>query len=165
MPTAPWTDSKTPVGPPTSENPTVRFLVYAAVVTGAWSGLLSLVVYGVARLAGVDFVATRGGDAVPEPVRWVAIVLVPLAGALVFALLASLIRGWPHAGRITWWAGTLLAVASLWIPLDQPATVPWSTRCVLAAMHVITWFLVVPQIARIVGDSEPGRSVERPEPS
>jgi hypothetical protein len=164
MSTAPWAGSKTPVGPPTSENPTVRFLVYAAIVTGTWSGLLSLVVYGVARLLGVDFVATRGGDAVPEPVRWGAILLVPLAGAIVFALLASLVRGWPHAGPITWWAGTALAVVSLWIPLDQPAEVPWSSRFILASMHAITWFLVVPQIARIIGDSEPERSVERLEP-
>lgn len=156
MPTLPWTGSKTPVGPPASATPTVRFLVYAAVVTGVWSGIASLLVFAIARLAGVDFVATRG-SAVPEPVRWVAIAVVPLAAALAFALLASLVRGWPSAGRLTFWVGTLAALASLWIPLDQPAGVPWTTRCALASMHVITWLLVVPQIARIVQDSEPSR--------
>jgi hypothetical protein len=30
-------------------------------------------------------------------------------------------------------------------------------------MHVITWALVVPQIARIIGDSEPGAHVDRSE--
>lgn len=158
---APWLESKTPVGPPRAANPTVRQLLYAAVVTGAWSGLLSLLVYAIARLTGMDFVVTRGGDAVPEPVRWIAVLLVPLAAAVVFALLASLVRGWRGAGRITLWGGTLLALASLWVPLDQPATVGWATRIVLALMHVITWFLVVPQIARIVGDSEPDMSVDR----
>lgn len=158
---APWLESKTPVGPPRAASPTVRQLLYAAVVTGAWSGLLSLLVYAIARLTGMDFVVTRGGDAVPEPVRWIAVLLVPLAAAIVFALLASLVRGWRGAGRITLWGGTLLALASLWIPLDQPATVGWATRIVLALMHVITWFLVVPQIARIVGDSEPDMSVDR----
>lgn len=163
MSASPWADSKTPVGPPTSANPTLGFLVYAAVVTGGWAGVLSLVVYAIARMAGVDFVATRGGDAVPEPIRWIAVLLVPLAGAVAFALLASLVRGRPAAGRITWWVGTLLAVGTLWVPLDQPAEVPWSTRLILVTMHVITWLLVVPQISRIVGDSEPGRSVERSE--
>ena len=160
---APWLESKTPVGPPRSANPTVRQLLYAAVVTGAWSGLLSLLVYAIARLTGMDFVVTRGGDAVPEPVRWVAVLLVPLAAAVAFALLASLVRGLRGAGRITLWGGTLLALASLWVPLDQPSTVGWPTRVVLTLMHVITWFLVVPQIARIVGDSEPDKSVDRDE--
>lgn len=160
---APWLESKTPVGPPRSANPTVRQLLYAAVVTGSWSGLLSLLVYAIARLCGMDFVVTRGGDAVPEPVRWIAVLLVPLAAAVLFALLASLARGWRGAGRITFWVGTLLALASLWVPFAQPATVGWGTRIVLALMHLITWFLVVPQIARIVGDSEPGKSVDRDE--
>jgi hypothetical protein len=31
----------------------------------------------------------------------------------------------------------------------------------LIVMHVITWFLVVPQLARIVGDSEPRNSETR----
>lgn len=159
--TAPWLDSKTPVGPPRAASPTLRQLLYAAVVTGSWSGLLSLVVYAIARLCGMDFVVTRGGDAVPEPVRWIAVLLVPLAAAVLFALLASLARGWRGAGRITFWVGTLLALGSLWVPFAQPASVGWATRIVLALMHLITWFLVVPQIARIVGDSEPSASVER----
>jgi hypothetical protein len=158
---APWLESKTPIGPPTSANPTVRQLLYAAAVTGGWSGLVSLLIYVIARLFGMTFtVAIRGSDSL-EQVSWLAVLLFPLAAAFLFALLASLARGWPHAGRIVYWVGTLAALASLVAPLDQPAEVGWFTRIVLALMHLVTWFLVVPQIARIVGDSEPGKSVER----
>ena len=159
--TAPWLDSKTPVGPPTSSNPSVRFLLYAAAVTGGWSGLLCLAVYIVGRLFGVPFEVTTSVDVAPVLVPWLVVLLMPLAAAVVGALLASLARGLPHAGRLVFWLGTLIALASA-IPLVlQPATVPWSTRILLMVMHAITWALVVPQIARIVGDSEPGRHVDR----
>lgn len=158
---APWLESKTPIGPPTSANPTVRQLLYAAAVTGGWSGLVSLLIYLIARLFGMTFTVAIRGNADLQQVSWVAVLLFPLAAAVVFALLASLARGWPHAGRIVYWVGTLAALASLVAPLDQPAEVGWFTRIVLALMHLVTWFLVVPQIARIVGDSEPGQSVER----
>ena len=52
---APWADSVTPVPPPASTVPHTSNLVYAGVVTGAWSGLLSLALYGVGRLLGVPF--------------------------------------------------------------------------------------------------------------
>jgi hypothetical protein len=52
--------------------------------------------------------------------------------------------------------GTAVALLSCASPLLQPDDVIWSTRIWLLVPHVITWFLVVPQIARIVGDSEPG---------
>jgi hypothetical protein len=55
----------------------------------------------------------------------------------------------------------LLALVSLSGPLLQPSDIGWSTRILLALMHVITWLLVVPQLARIVRDSEPGRSMDR----
>lgn len=161
---SPWLASKTPIGPPTAANPTVRQLLYAAVVTGAWSGLLSLLIYLVGRLFGVEFAVSRGGEAVAS-IPWPVVLLLPLGAAVVFALLSALLRGWPHAGRIDFWLGTVAALASMVGPLVQPDTVGWPTRILLVLMHVVTWFLVVPQIARIVGDSEPGRSVERDEPS
>ncbi len=161
--TSPWVDSKTPVGPPTSANPTVRQLLYAAIVTGSWSGLICVLIYLIARLAGMDFTVTGSLAEALEPVTWLFALLVPLAFAVAFAMLAALIRGWQHAGRITYWAGTLAALVSLAGPLVQPSEVGWFTRIVLASMHVVTWFLVVPQIARIIGDSEPGQSVARDE--
>lgn len=157
----PWQDSKTPVGPPLSSRPTVRQLLYAAAVTGGWSALLCLLVYLIGRLAGVPFeVAQRPGEPLMA-VPWFAVVLMPLAVAVVAALLGALLRGLRGAGRIFFWAGTVLAVLSLGALVMQPDTVGWVTRILLALMHVITWVLVVPQLARIVGDSEPGRSVDR----
>jgi hypothetical protein len=156
----PWQDSMTPVGPPLSARPTVRQLLYAAVVTGVWSGLLSLLVYLVGRLAGVPFeVVTRAGEPATA-VPWFAVLLLPVAAAVVAALLGALLRGLRHAGRIFFWAATVLAALSL-APLVQPGAADWPTRILLGIMHLITWALVVPQLARIVGDSEPGRSVDR----
>jgi hypothetical protein len=157
-----WVDSKTPLGPPTSGTPTVRQLLYAGVVTGAWSGLLCLVVYGIGRLAGIPFDVVYGPESLVT-VYWLVVLIVPFVAGVVGALVASLARGLPRAGRLVFWVGTLIALISCWFPLDQPASVDWPTRILLLVMHVITWFLVVPQIARIVGDSEPGAHVDRSE--
>jgi hypothetical protein len=158
--TAGWLESKTPVGPPLSAAPTVHQLLYAAVVTGSWSGLLCLIVYLIGKLFGVPFNLINQTGEGPSKVTWLFVLLVPLIAAVVGALVASLARGWRHAGRIVFWIGTLLALASCLIPLLQPAYVGWATRVLIIVMHVITWFLVVPQIARIIGDSEPGAHVE-----
>lgn len=153
---APWTDSVTPVPPPASSVPHTSNLVYAGVVTGAWSGLLSLTIYGLGRLLGVPFEVMSPGSESLQVVPWFLMLLVPLLAALVGALLAALMLGRRHARRIVFWAGTGIAVLTCAIPLVQPDDVLWSTRIWLLIPHVITWFLVVPQIARIVGDSEPG---------
>jgi hypothetical protein len=160
---APWLESKTPVGPPTAANPTVRQLLYAAIVTGTWSGLLCLVIYLIASLFSVDFVLMApSGDAQVRFPR-IFFLLVPLSFAVAGALLSSLVRGRQHAGRLVFWIGTLIALGTTVVPITQPSDVPWSTRIILVVMHVITWLLVVPQIARIVGDSEPGAHVDRVE--
>jgi hypothetical protein len=157
----PWLESVTPIGPPASANPGMRSLLYAAVVTGVWSGLACSAIYWIGRAAGVSFeVVTRSVDPIAR-VPWWAPLLVPIAFAIVGALAATLALGRAHAQRITLWVGTLIAFGSAVGPLTQPDEVLWSTRMWLLAMHVVTWFLVVPQIARIVGDSEPGASVER----
>ncbi|MGA0979592.1 MAG: DUF6069 family protein [Candidatus Nanopelagicales bacterium] len=153
---APWADSVTPVPPPASSVPHTSTLVYAGVVTGAWSGLLSLTIYGLGRLLGVPFEVMSPGSESLQVVPWFIMLLVPLLAALVGALLAALMLGRRHARRIVFWAGTGIAVLTCAIPLVQPDDVLWSTRIWLLIPHVITWFLVVPQIARIVGDSEPG---------
>lgn len=160
---SPWLSSKTPLGPPASANPTLRQLMYAAVVTGTWSGLLCLLVYIIGTLSGVPFALVSMPDRGPLEVPWVVVLVVPLAFATLGALAASLVRGRPHAGRLVFWVGTLVALGSVAWPLRQPDAVGWSTRILLTLMHVITWALVVPQIARIVGDSEPGQFVERDE--
>jgi hypothetical protein len=94
-------------------------------------------------------------------VTWLAPLLVPIAFGVLGALAASLLLGRRRARLITFWVGTLLALGSAVGPFTQPGDVLWSTRIWLVVMHVVTWFLVVPQLARIVGDSEPGASVDR----
>lgn len=147
--------SVTPVPAPASALPTVGNLAYAGLVTGVWSGLLSLLVYGIGRLLGVPFEVVRPGVEGLAVVPWFAVLLVPVLVAVAGGLLAALVRGRARCRSIVLWGGTLLALASLASPLLQPAEVLWSTRIWLVVPHVITWFLVVPQIARIVGDSDP----------
>jgi hypothetical protein len=154
---SPWLASVTPVAPPVAANPTLRFLLFAAVVTGSWSGLLSLAVYGIGRAAGVPFTVVT--DLGTTQVPWVAPLLIPLAAAVIAALLVSLLRGRAHAGRITIVVGTIAALLSMAGPVLRSEDIP--TGVLLAVMHIITWVLVVPQLARIVADSEPGMSVER----
>ncbi len=158
---APWTDSVTPVPPPPESVPHVRDLVYAGVVTGAWAGLLSLVVYVLGRMLGVPFEMFRPGSDTLEVVPWIFVLIVPIAAAVGGALLASLALGHRHARRLVFWAGTLIALLSCASPLIQPDEVIWSSRIWMLVPHLITWILVVPQIARIVGDSEPGMFVAR----
>ncbi|MFM7211275.1 MAG: DUF6069 family protein, partial [Actinomycetota bacterium] len=136
-------------------------LVYAGLVTGIWAGLLSLAVYGIGRLLGVPFEVFRPGSDTLEVVPWLLVLLVPVVAAVGGALLAAIALGRRHARRIVFWAGTALAVVSCVNPLVQPSEVLWSSRLWLLIPHVITWFLVVPQLARIVGDSEPGMYVVR----
>ena len=151
----------TPIAPPKSANPTLRFLLYAAALTGSWAGLLSLLVYGIGRLLGVPFEVPSifGGDLTVVP--WLLVLFAPVFVAAVGALLSSLMLGRRGARRVVYWGGTFIALLSLSRILMQPADVLWSTRIWLAIPNVITWLLVVPQLARIVGDSEPGASVER----
>lgn len=157
---APWLESKTPVAPPTSANPTVRQLVYAGVVTGAWSGIACLVLYGLGRLAGADFALAGASSQTPSAVPWFVFLLLPLILGVAFALAASLLRGRRHAKALVKWIGTLLAIISVIPIFNQPAA-GWGTQLLLVLMHAVTWFLVVPQVARIVGDSEPGLHEER----
>ncbi|MFA7322734.1 MAG: DUF6069 family protein [Candidatus Nanopelagicales bacterium] len=157
----PWLTSKTPIAPPKSANPTWRSLLYAGVVTGAWAGLAALVVYGLGRLLGVPFLtAPREGDEL-RIVPWFVPLAVPFAVAVLGALASSLVLGRRHAKQVVLWAGGLIAIASIAWPALQPSGVLWSTRIWLMVMHAVAWFLIVPQIARIAGDSEPDASQAR----
>ena len=156
-----WMASVTPIAPPKSANPTLRFLLYAAALTGGWSAILCLFIYGIGRLLGVPFEVQSAFGGSLQVVPWIVVVIAPLLAAVAGALLSALMLGRRNARRAGYWGGTLICVLTLASPLMQPADVIWSTRIWLSIMHVITWFLVVPQLARIVGDSEPGASVER----
>jgi len=154
-----WSDSVTPIPPPSSARPGVRTMAYAAAVTGGWAGLVCLALYGIARLLGVPMAIDTGAGLTVVP--WFMVLLLPLFAAEVGAVASLVVRGWRGAGRIVFWIGSVVAAASL-IPLFvQPSEVLLSTQIWLAVMHFVTWALVVPQIARIIGDSEPGRHEER----
>jgi len=134
-------------------------MAYAALVTGGWSAIGCLVLYGFARLIGVPMQVETAGSL--QVVPWFAVLLLPLVAAEIGAIASLVVRGRKRAGRLVFWVGTIVAIASV-VPLFfQPTQVLWSTRIWLIVLHVITWFLVVPQIARIIGDSEPGRHEER----
>lgn len=149
----------TPVSPPTSAHPGVRTMAYAAAVTGGWSGLVCLALYGFARLIGVPMQVEIAGSL--QTVPWFSALLLPLIAAEIGAVASLIVRGRKAAGRIVFWLGTFIAVLSVVPLLAQPSDVLWSTRIWLMVLHVITWLLVVPQIARIIGDSEPGLHAER----
>lgn len=153
-----WLNSKTPIPPAVSMDPTPKFLAYAGLVTGLWSSILSLAVYGFARLIGVPMVVET--DRLPEVISWIAVIVVPLAAAEAGAMASLLLRGRKHARSIVLWTGTVIAIASLAFPIMRSELV--STAIWLSIPHLITWFLVVPQIARIIGDSEPGARIDRP---
>ena len=96
-------------------------MTYAALVTGVWSGLLSLLVYGIARLLRVPMeVETVAGLQV---IPWFAVLLLPLVAAEVGAVASLLVRGWKGAGRIVFWVGTVVAIASLVPLVMQPDSV------------------------------------------
>ena len=158
---APWAGSVTPVAPPPEAIPHTSTLVYAGIVTGAWSGLLSLLVYGLGRLLGVPFEMVTPFGHVLGAVPWYLPLLVPLVAGVLGGYLSALALGRPHAGRIVFWAGTGIALLSCIIPLAQSSEVLLSSRLWLLVPHLITWFLVVPQLARIVADSEPGMTMVR----
>lgn len=157
-----WGGSVTPVPPPPEAVPHTSNLVYAGVVTGTWAGVLSLLLYGLGRLLGVPFEVRLLGATDLVVLPWFVPLLLPMLAGIAAALLAALLLGRPGARSMVFWLGTAVAAVSLTGPLGQPDGVLWSTRVWLALMHVITWVLVVPQIARIVGDSEPGMYAERP---
>lgn len=134
-------------------------MAYAGLVTGGWAGLVCLVLFGIARLFGAPMeIDTTDGVAV---VPWFLVLLIPVVAGVIGSIAALLLRGRRAAGRIVFWAGTTLAVASLSLPLLPPGATHLSTKIWLSVMYVVTWLFVVPQVARIVGDSEPGRHAER----
>ncbi|MDO8731477.1 MAG: DUF6069 family protein [Actinomycetota bacterium] len=157
----PWLHSVTPIAPPRSSNPRLGALLYAAFVTGVWAGFLSLAIYWLGRLLGVSFtVVIRQGEPAVQ-LTWFMPLLVPLFAALLAGFAIVLVLGRRHARAIVLWVGALIALATVALPVMQPSSVNWSTRIWLLVMHVVAWFLIVPQLARIAGDSEPSASEVR----
>ncbi len=148
-------DSVTPVSPPIESAPRLSDVLRAGLVTGVTASLLCWLLYGIGTLFGTDFdVQTLGRDDLTH-VSWYQILIAPTAAALLFALLASALRGRRNCRRTTLMLGYLLGAVSLLAPLLQPADVTWPTKIWLAIFHIVTIALVVPQVARVVGDADP----------
>lgn len=150
-------DSCTPVAPPMSARPGLVALLKAALVTGITAGLISLLFYGIGSLFGTDFdVLPYGGEVDDElqHVQWWMAAVVPVFAALVYALASGLLLNRRHNRRIAVIAGYLVGLASLALPLLQTEAT-WPTKVWLALMHLVTILLVVPNVARVLGDSDP----------
>jgi len=150
-------DSVTPVAPPIEAAPRFSDVLRAGLTTGVTAGLLCWLLYGIASLFGTDF-DVQGPDGLRH-IPWIAVLVLPVVSALVFGLLASALRKKNNCGRTTRIVGYALGVLSLAGPVLQPADVTWPTRIWLIVMHLLTMLLVVPQVARVVGDSDPAVTV------
>lgn len=124
-------------------------------VTGLTAGIVCLLLRIVAGLFGTEFLVAEPGDRRNLAVGWMSAFAVPLVAGLLAAVLGAIFLGVSNCRRWVFWIGTaalLVTVASPWVWALEAT---WPTRVWLAVMQVLTWVLVVPQVARVVGDSDP----------
>lgn len=148
-------DSVTPIPPPLSSVPTTKAVLTAGWVTGSTAGIICLLIRLLTGLFGVDYLVARPGSEQLQPVPWPVVLLLPLAVGVVSSLIAAVFLGVRGCQRWVFWLGTAALIASLAAPLLQPGAVTWPTRIWLTMMHLVTWAIIVPQVARVVGDSDP----------
>lgn len=148
-------DSVTPIAPPIEASPRLSDVLRAGLVTGLTASLVSWLLYGIATLFGTQFDVAQAGSAELTHVAWYQVLILPLISALIFAAIAAAFRRRRHCRRTTLVLGYALGLLSLVPVLAQPDDVTWPTKVWLSLFHVITMLLVVPQIARVVGDSDP----------
>ena len=154
-PVAANADSVTPIAPPLSSIPTTKNVLTAGWVTGLTAGIVCLVLRAITGLFGVEYMVSRPGADGLQPVPWLGVLVIPLDCGVVGSLVAAVFLGVKGCQRWVFWLGTAVMVLSLAPVLTQPDPVTWPTRIWLVVMHVVTWFIVVPQVARVVGDSDP----------
>lgn len=146
-------DSCTPTPPPIEAAPRFSDVLRAGMTTGVTASLGCWLLYGIASLFGVTFDVTVGGGRQMH-VGWWQVLLLPVLSALAFALLATALRRRRGCRARTLAAGyglgALSVVPVLLLPQAAPATRVW-----LVVLHLLTMLLVVPQVARVVGDSDP----------
>lgn len=154
-PVAANADSVTPIPPPLSAVPTTKAVLTAGWVTGLTAGIVCVIIRAIAGIFGTEFLVARPGTDGLTPVPWLMVFLLPIACGLIGSLVAAIFLGVRGCQRWVFWLGTVAMLVSLASPLLQPDTVTWPTKIWLSAMHVVTWFIIVPQVARVVGDSDP----------
>jgi hypothetical protein len=148
-------DSVTPQPPPIEAAPRFSDVMRAGLTPGVTASLVCWLLYGIATLFGTDFDVAAGSSSDLVHVAWYQVLIVPVLAALVFALAATALRKRRHCRRSTLLFGYGFGALSLLPVLLQPAEVTWPTRIWLIVFHLVTIALVVPQVARVVGDSDP----------
>lgn len=152
-------DSVTPIAPPIEATPRLSDVMRAGLVTGLTASLVCWLLYGIATLFGTEFdVRQRGSEALTH-VAWYQVLVTPMLAALVFAAMAAGLRGRASCRRTTLLIGYALGALSLLAVVLQPSDVTWPTRIWLGLFHILTIALVVPQVARVVGDSDPSATI------
>lgn len=148
-------DSVTPIPPPIEAAPRFSDVLRSGLTSGVTASLLCWLLYGIATLFGTDFDVRQGtGDELAH-VAWYQVLIVPVLAALVFALIATALRRRRHCRRHTLLLGYALGTLSVLPVVLQPTDVTWPTRIWLLGFHLLTIVLVVPQVARVVGDADP----------
>lgn len=147
-------DSVTPIAPPWSARPRLSDVLRAGLVTGITASIINTLLWLITWAVGVDYTVALGRDQgmLMTITPW-QIFLVVMISALLYALLMAGLRGRKYCRKIALVIGYLAAVGSLAGPALQAQT--WPTFILLSLMHVITALLVVPQVARVVGDADP----------
>lgn len=154
-PVASNSDSVTPIPPPIEAAPRLSDVLRAGLTTGVTASLVCWLFYGIGSLFGTDFDVRQPPSSDLVHVAWYQVLLTPLVAALVFAAIAAILRGRRNCRRTTLIVGYLLAAVSLLPVVLQPGDVTWPTKIWLALFHIVTTLIVVPQVARVVGDSDP----------
>lgn len=148
-------DSVTPIAPPIEAAPRLSNVLRAGLVTGITASLVCWSLYGIATLFGTEFDVAQAGNDELTHVAWYQILILPFISALIFAAIAAGLRRRRHCRRTTLIIGYTFGLLSLVPVLAQPADVTWPTKIWLSLFHLITMAIVVPQVARVVGDSDP----------
>ncbi|MCB0919990.1 MAG: hypothetical protein KDC39_15630 [Actinobacteria bacterium] len=148
-------DSVTPMAPPRSAIPSTRHVMYAATVTGITSSIVCLVLRFLAWIFRVDFHVILPGDIDLDTSSWALVIILPFAAAMISGLVTALFLGVPGCRGWILLLGTAGLLVCLVYPFLQPEATTWPTRVFVILMELVTYVLVIPQLARVVGDSDP----------
>jgi len=148
-------NSVTPVPPPVEAIPRLSAVLRAGIVTGVTASLLCWLLFGIGTLFGTEFDIHLAGSSGVTHVPWYVVVLMPFLLVMAYAALSASLRDRPGCRRLCLTLGYSLGLLGVIAFLFQPEQVTWPTRIWLALMVIVTVVISVPQIARVVGDSDP----------
>lgn len=107
----------------------------------------NLVVFAIAKLAGVDFAITAPGQS-EETVNGVAVGVMSVAAVVVGGVALLLTRRWaPRAWLVLAWVGLVIGIVTIPAFADAEA----GTKVALGSMHLIVggvWFWFVSRLAK-----------------